>query len=91
MREERGRERRPAGDEREPAAGSSAGVYLGLGLQFAASILVFLYLGQWLDRRFGTEPWLLLTSVFLGAGGSFYSIYRKLMADLRRQEERRPR
>jgi F0F1-type ATP synthase assembly protein I len=91
MREERGREPRRAGDGREPEAGSSAGVYLGLGLQFAVSILVFLYLGQWLDRRFGTEPWLLLISVFLGAGGSFYSIYRKLMADLRRQEERRPR
>lgn len=72
--------------------GTSAGAYLGLGLQFAASILVFVYLGQWLDRRFGTEPWLLLGGLLLGGGGSFYSIYRKLMADLRREEaERRHR
>lgn len=91
MREERGQEPHRSDDGREPAAGSSVAVYAGLGLQFALSILVFLYLGQWLDRRFGTEPWLLLISVFVGAGGSFYSIYRKLMADLRRQEERRSR
>ena len=69
--------------------GSSAGSYLGVGLQFALSIVFFVYLGQWLDRRYGTEPWLLLIGLLLGAGGSFYSIYRKLMADLRREEERK--
>ena len=71
--------------------GTSLGAYLGLGLQFAASILLSVYLGQWLDRRFGTEPWLLFTALLLGAGGSFYSIYRKLMADLRREEAERRR
>jgi F0F1-type ATP synthase assembly protein I len=74
-------------DERD--AGPSAGAYAGLGLQFAASIIVFLYLGQWLDRKLGTEPWLLLIGVFLGAGGSFYSIYRKLMRDQEREEARK--
>ena len=68
---------------------AGAGRYLGLGLQFAASILLFLFLGRWLDRRFGTEPWLLLSGVFLGAGAAFYSIYRRLMADLRREEDQR--
>lgn len=60
--------------------------FAGLGLQFAASILVFLYAGQWLDRRLGTEPWLLLAGVFVGAGASFYSMYRKLMAIQARDE-----
>lgn len=82
---------RPEGSPRpavhaERDAGPSAGAYAGLGLQFAASIIVFLYLGQWLDRKLGTEPWLLLIGVFLGAGGSFYSIYRKLMRDQEREE-----
>ena len=85
------RERRHTGgtppDDR--ATGASAAVFAGLGLQFALAILVFAFAGQWLDRRFGTEPWLLLVGVFLGAGGGFYSIYRRLMADLRRDEERR--
>jgi F0F1-type ATP synthase assembly protein I len=47
---------------------------------------VFLYLGQWLDRKLGTAPWLLIVGVFVGAGASFYSMYRKLMAAQAREE-----
>jgi ATP synthase protein I len=63
--------------------------FAGVGLQFAVSILVFLYLGQWLDRKLGTAPWLLMAGVFLGAGASFYSMYRKLMAAQARDEAAR--
>ncbi len=85
------RERRGTGGPRseDRAAGTSAAAYAGLGLQFALAILLFTFAGQWLDRRLGTEPWLLLVGVFTGAGGGFYSIYRRLMTDLRRDEERR--
>ena len=41
----------------------AAGRYAGLGLQFALSILLFLYVGQWLDGRLGTKP------LFLYLGG----------------------
>ena len=64
----------------------AAGRYSGLGLQFAGSILLFLYAGQWLDRRLGTEPLFLYVGVFAGAGGAFYSMYRSLMADQQREE-----
>ena len=57
----------------------SGAQFAGIGIQFAASILLFLYVGQWLDRKLGTSPWLLIAGVFLGAGASFYSMYRKLM------------
>jgi F0F1-type ATP synthase assembly protein I len=61
----------PSNDPRRtPEKGVSAGEYAGLGIQFAASIVVFLYLGQWLDRKLGTAPWLLLAGVFLGAGAA---------------------
>jgi len=60
--------------------------FAGVGLQFALSILVFLYAGQWLDRKLGTAPWLLLVGVFVGGAGSFYSMYRKLMAAQARDE-----
>lgn len=76
---------------RQGAAGTSVGAYAGLGLQFALSIVISAYAGQWLDRRFGTAPWLMLSTLLVGAGGTFYSIYRKLMADLRRDEEARKR
>jgi F0F1-type ATP synthase assembly protein I len=57
----------------------SGAAYAGLGVQFAAAILVFLFAGQWLDRRLGTSPWLMLLGVLLGAGGGIYSMYRRLV------------
>ena len=69
--------------------GPSASQFAGVGLQFAISIIAFLYLGQWLDRKLGTAPWFLIGGVFLGAGGSFYSMYRKLMAANAREEAAR--
>lgn len=61
----------------------------GAGFQFAASLVVFFFLGQWLDRRLGTAPVFLLVCVFLGAGGSIYSMYRTLMAAQKREDEER--
>jgi F0F1-type ATP synthase assembly protein I len=55
------------------------------------TILVFLYLGEWLDRKLGTAPWLLLLGVFIGAAGGFYSLYRALTATQRREREPRER
>lgn len=65
----------------------AAGKYAGVGLQFALSILLFLYLGQWVDRRIGTNGIFALVGAFLGFGAAFYSIYRSLMADQKREEE----
>jgi F0F1-type ATP synthase assembly protein I len=69
--------------------GTSAGELAGLGLAFAVCAVGGLYLGQWLDRKLGTAPWMLLIGVFLGAGGSFFSMYRKLMAAQARDEAAR--
>lgn len=52
----------------------------GLGMQFAAALVGFGYLGQWLDSRFDTSPVFLLAGVFLGGGGTFYASYRRLTA-----------
>src|SRR6476646_9573445 len=74
---------------REASDGPSASEFAGVGLQFAASIIVFLLAGQWLDRKLGTAPWLLIIGVFLGAGASVYSMYRKLMPGPARGEAAR--
>jgi F0F1-type ATP synthase assembly protein I len=74
---------------KEAGSGSSSARFAGVGLQFALSILIFVYLGSWLDRRFGTAPWILLAALFFGAGGSFYSMYRKLMAAQEREDAAR--
>jgi ATP synthase protein I len=74
-------------DRRTTASG--AGEYLGVGLQFAGAIVLFLFVGQWLDRQLGTDPWLLLLGVFVGAGAGFYSLYRQLVITPRDRERRR--
>lgn len=61
----------------------------GVGLQFAGAILLFLFLGRWLDGKLGTEPWLLLTGVLVGAVAGFYSLYRQLVIEPRERERRR--
>ena len=52
----------------------------GLGVQFAVALVLFGYLGQWLDQRFGTAPLFLLTGVLAGAGGTFFVSYRRIIA-----------
>ncbi len=80
------------GQGREARRGSavpSLGEYAGVGLQFALTIVAFMFAGMWLDRTLGTSPWLLILFVFGGAGAGFYAVYRKLMAAQRRADEAR--
>ena len=49
---------------------------MGLGLQFVVTILVCLFVGQWLDRKMGTTPWFLLVGVLGGAGLGFWTMLR---------------
>ncbi len=72
-------------------AGSPAS-FAGLGIQLAISILLFLYLGQWLDGKFGTDPLLLIVGVFVGAAVGIYNMYHVLTAaqrDARKEKEKR--
>jgi len=50
--------------------------YMGMGVQLAAAMTGFGALGWWLDSRFGTEPWLLLAGVILGATGGMINVIR---------------
>ncbi len=52
------------------------GRFAGLGLTFAATIAVLGGLGWWLDGKFGTLPWLLVTGVLVGAVGGFVRIVK---------------
>jgi ATP synthase protein I len=54
------------------------GVYGAIGFQLAACIVGGLFAGQWLDRRWGTEPWLTLLGLTFGAVGGFVNFIRIL-------------
>ena len=65
---------------RDRREGPSPASFAGAGAQFVISILLFLYIGKWLDAKLGTAPWLLMIGVFVGAAAGFYSFYRRIMA-----------
>ncbi|MEP7218982.1 MAG: AtpZ/AtpI family protein, partial [Bacteroidota bacterium] len=46
------------------------------GLQLAAAMTLFGALGWWLDKTFGTSPWLLVVGMLLGATGGMINIIR---------------
>jgi ATP synthase protein I len=73
----------------EDEGGTSVGQFAGHGMTFVVAVLGGLYLGQWLDRRLGTDPWLLIVGVFTGAGAAFWSMYSKLMAAQAREDAAR--
>ena len=51
-----------------------AGPYMGLGMTMAASVLVGVLGGRWLDNRLGTTPWLTVAGLLLGVGTGFYNM-----------------
>jgi F0F1-type ATP synthase assembly protein I len=65
--------------------------FAGVGLQFAVAIVLFVLLGQWADRHFGTRPVFLLLGLFVGGGGAFYSLYRRITLAQNADDERRKR
>lgn len=55
------------------------GQFLGHGLTWALSTLLFLGIGWWLDGRIGTTPILTILGSFVGATAGFYSLYHHLV------------
>ena len=53
--------------------------YSHLGITFAVSILIFLFIGKYLDKKWGSEPYLMLLGAFLGATAGFYYMIKELV------------
>lgn len=49
-----------------------------LGLMLPSSIAVGLFFGYFLDKFFGTHPWMLLIFLLLGTASGLYSLVRGL-------------
>jgi F0F1-type ATP synthase assembly protein I len=71
--------------------GLSGADFAGVGIQFAVAIILFLFVGQWLDRRVGTKSVFTLIGVFVGASAAFYNMYRKITAAQKKDDEERGR
>jgi F0F1-type ATP synthase assembly protein I len=52
---------------------------MGLGVELVAPILLGVFVGRWLDGRWGTEPWLLVAGSVLGLVVGFYTFLRSVL------------
>lgn len=69
----------PSSGENTPSPWALA----GLGMQFFVSVVLFMYAGNWMDKRFGTSPLFVLVGVIGGGGWTFYLSYRRLMGKVK--------
>jgi ATP synthase protein I len=67
---------------------AQAGPYLTAGTQFAASIILCLLGGWWLDGKLATTPLFLVLGTFLGAVAGFYNLYKTLTAGEKKKADK---
>jgi F0F1-type ATP synthase assembly protein I len=66
---------------RSSGGGPGPARFAGLGIQLAVTILLFVLLGQWADRKAGTGGLFTILGTFVAFGGTLYSLVRTLNKD----------
>ena len=61
-----------------------------LGIELAASTVIGLFGGRWLDGKLGTEPWLSIVGLILGVVAGFRSLYQTAKSENRKLTETGP-
>ena len=57
--------------------------YSGAGLQLAGATAGLALIGYWIDGKYDTAPWALLTGVVIGLVGGLYNLIKESMAAMR--------
>ncbi|MDH4225328.1 MAG: AtpZ/AtpI family protein [Deltaproteobacteria bacterium] len=60
--------------------------YSTMGIEMGVTVLGGLFLGRYLDRRFDTAPWLLLTGLLLGlllAARNIFRMIRQMQREMK--------
>jgi F0F1-type ATP synthase assembly protein I len=56
------------------------GQYSFIGIQLAATVLIFLYAGYRVDNYFNTAPWFLIAGSFIGMFLGFYHLIKQVQS-----------
>lgn len=67
----------------------AAAPYLTLGIQIAAGVVMFLFIGKYADERFGTKPWLMVAGIVVGFAGGMIHFFREVMTMSKKEEDER--
>ncbi len=63
--------------------------YMTLGLQMAAAVTVFLFIGKYADEEFGTKPWLMIAGIVFGFTGGMIKFFRTVMELSNKEDDER--
>ena len=55
------------------------GKYVGVGLQILVGVGLGVLVGQWLDRKYGWEPWGVMIGSMVGLAGGMYLLIKDAM------------
>jgi Putative F0F1-ATPase subunit (ATPase_gene1). len=74
-------------NEKDKSPLAQAGPYLGLGVQLAATIVIMVFLGRWIDGKFNTGSLWTLICAFIGGGAGLYN-FIKTVLDLEKKAKK---
>lgn len=57
--------------------------FWGVGFVIVAGVVTGYLLGSWLDRKFGTSPWLVVAGVLLGTVAGILELFRTVSRSLK--------
>ena len=63
-----------------------AASYLTLGIQLAAAVVIFYFLGDWFDKRYGIAPIGMIVGTSIGMIGGFIQFFRSVASMIADEE-----
>jgi F0F1-type ATP synthase assembly protein I len=63
--------------------------YLTLGFQLAAAVVIFFFLGDWIDKRYGIAPIGKLVGTSIGMIGGFVKFFKSVASMIAEEEKKR--
>lgn len=63
---------------------------VGLGIELAVPVVLFMFAGRWVDRWLESSPWAMLTGLLLGTSVGFYGFFKKVLPAVRGRGESPP-
>jgi F0F1-type ATP synthase assembly protein I len=66
-------------NQRGPTDTPNPKAFIGIGIEMAVTIVVFMYGGYRLDGWLGTAPWLFVSLALLGVAVAFYSFFKRVL------------
>jgi len=66
---------------------TSLRIMANISAWIAFPVIIGLYLGKWLDQKFGTEPWLFLITIALFFLVSLYGLFTSMKQEAKKMEK----